>query len=266
MGCLYKCGNEIPGTEIYHLYPASASNLEVLLETGLVCNKCNGYFSLLENYFITNHPGEISRLQTVKSTKKGKSPRTKYKSGDATRIDSARGSKFTYPLSQINYESSPDAIVFTMESERESFCSLKISRLLVKMAIESVVSYPPEHRLNPCGQAFDDYRIYARQGKTRKIPYVWFAWKKCDGLQKPPQVIEVHDQEKHRLCYLARLSLPGVAYLVPLPPICTPSPLLKCLDGWELCDQNKQYDNNPLIIKVPLMPVPVDQNGQMSAE
>lgn len=251
--CLYKCGSGAPSTQKYHVYPASASIIKLLLPKGVVCDNCNKYFSKLEKYFIERHPGADERLLHVKKTRKGKPPIYQSKAGLARRADKDGKHEFTFPLSTINYKKLDNGdLLFTCYYERFPFESVKISRLLVKMSIEALYSFEIDSELNPMNVRFDDFRRYARYGRGA-IHYVWFAWKNVTGNQILPQVIIIKNLGEEPFAFLYRLSLPGITYLIPLPPILNPSDIKMSLKGWNVIDTNRLYENGPGKIEITLL-------------
>ena len=213
------------------MLPKSATSVEVVLPKGFVCDDCNKYFSILENHFIHRHPGSSTRLLAVKKTRKRKTPKFESAVGTATRQDSDSGSELKFPLNSIDHEFQPNGdIKFTGKFRPKPFDAIIVSRLLAKIALESLVQLGRLSPLWPYDAKFDAHRNYARHG-SGDIKFLWFAWKRSNEPEGKPVIIELRDEEKPSLAVLCRIQFPGVAYLVPLSSI-SPDALSTPLAGW----------------------------------
>lgn len=254
--CLYKCGSGVPSTQEYHVYPLSGSALDVRLVKGVVCDKCNAYFSKLEAYFIARPPGASARLLHVRQTRKGKPPKFESRAGTATRRDQPGNHTFTFPLERVQTEFlSNGDIVLRGEFTPLPFDSVKISRVLAKIALEYVYCVNPKDGLDPFSERFDAIRQYARS-RSGKLRFLWFAWKRSKESQGLPRVIAVQDSGAPPVAWLCRVSLPGVAYLVPLPPVVEPAAVSRNLDGWQVVNTAGQVRLEAETVDVTLIKAP----------
>ena len=173
--CLYGCTGSRTFNSEYHVLSKSATSLEVVLQKRFVCDDCNKYFSTLENHFVQRHPGSSTRLLAVKKTRKGKTPKFESEVGTATRQDSDSGSELKFPLDSIDHEFQPNGdIKFTGKFRPKPFDSHIVSRLLAKIALESLVQLGRLSPLWPYNAEFDPHRNYVRHG-SGKIKFLWFA-------------------------------------------------------------------------------------------
>lgn len=231
--CLYDCGSGSDSTQKYHVYPFSASKLDVQLEKGVVCDGCNAYFSKLERYFIERHPGASMRLLHVARTRKGKPPTFAHQDGVATRENNSQTFSLTLPLQSIRHETLENGDIKFIGNYRPfPFDSLKIGRLLAKITLEFLYSVGGP-KYDPFLSRFDELRHYARRGPG-KLKYVWFSWKHIDETQRPPQLVMIRTDSGELVSVLCRISLPGVAYLLPLPPFINPDVISENLVGWQV--------------------------------
>jgi hypothetical protein len=102
--CLYGCANGATFKTEYHLLPCSATQFNLVLPPGYVCDKCNNYFSELENYFTHYHPGSSNRLLAINKTRKGKEPVLKATTGDVTRKIHGKSMNLQIPLESLKSE------------------------------------------------------------------------------------------------------------------------------------------------------------------
>lgn len=232
--CLYKCGSGALSTQEYHVYPLSASNLDLQLPKGVVCDKCNAFFSQLENYFTNRHPGAGERLLALRETRKGKEPKFESQTGTATRRKTAEGFEFTYPLEAVQHEERENGdIVFRGTFTPRPYDSVRIGRVLAKITLESLWPFSGSGDLDPYGTRMDPLRHYARLGPS-KVKFLWFAWKRTQQTERRPQVITIQDPGDEPISQLCRMFLPGVAFLLPIPPVTSPSVLRQNLRGWNV--------------------------------
>jgi len=251
--CLYKCGSGAPSTQQYHVYPISGSVIDLRLEPGVVCDKCNAYFSKLEKHFLERHPGASVRLIHVRQTRKGKPPKFVSKAGAATRTNDTGTHALTFPVEAVETKTLDNGdILITGFFTPYPFDAVKVSRVLAKIALESLLRLPTQEGLDPYAERFDTIRKYARFGPA-ELRYLWFAWKRSSERQRLPCVVMVRDDGAKPIATLSRISLPGIAYLIPLPPLADPATIRKSLDGWNIVDKPGQIEQEPEIIETTLI-------------
>ncbi|MBN1942754.1 MAG: hypothetical protein JW849_05610 [Phycisphaerae bacterium] len=219
--CLYKCGSGAPSTQEYHIYPLSASILDIRLEKGIVCNDCNKYFgNNLENDFVHTHPLTSGRLNSKTKTRKGNTPKLFLKNGRIfTREDYADKCIFNIPVEpNIQREEKNNGdLVFASYYQPQKYNALTISRVLCKMAIESLFCFP--RIFNPFDEQFEPIRKYARFGPSKEINFIWFAWRKVDHDGGMPKLLNFNNQTQNKIAWVVQLNLPRGTYVVPLIPI-----------------------------------------------
>ena len=224
--CLYRCGSDSPSTQEYHIYPLSASAINLRLETGVVCDRCNSYFAVkLEQYFIEHHPGASMRMFHVKRTRKGKAFKFRHSSGEVTRKDEDGQSTVRIPLQGLEHRTDENGdIIFRGTYRPKPFDPTRISRVLAKIAMEYLCSFGEGSEVDPSQERFDEFRNYTRRGTSQR-KYVWFAWKRTEEPQRLPLLINIQNEQEAPVAQLCRISLPRVAYLIPLPPFAPPPSL-----------------------------------------
>jgi hypothetical protein len=256
--CLYKCGSGAPSTQEYHVYPASASNLQIVLERGIVCDKCNAYFSELENYFVHYHPGSAARLMNLGQTKKGKQPQYKSQAGTATReINEDASFKLQVPMSDVAFETKDDGtIVIKCTAKAREFDSVRISRVLGKIALEAVFAEAPSPGLNfdAYSSEYDPLRRYVRSwgGQPR---FIWFAYKGDDGVGSHPQMGIIRGQTDSIMGVVCVIRLPGMHYILPLLPYLEAEVLQPMLPEWTYVTTPGMHKAKDLEATIPLHPV-----------
>jgi len=254
--CLYECKSRFPSTQKYHVLPFSASALELTLPPGIVCDGCNAFFSKLEKYFVERHPGSSRRLLGVKETRKGKPPVFESQAGVATRKDGPRAATLDIPLNELKYDQLPNGdFLLTGLFKPKPFDSVKIGRLLTKIAVEYLVRFRGEGELDPFEEQFKPLREYARFG-PRGLKFLWFAWKRTQEPQQLPRVVRIQEKGEPAVALLCRISLPGVAYLVPLLPLVAPGAICANLAGWRVVEKAGEVQLEPERIQLILGRVP----------
>ena len=241
--CLYNCGSTVESnSDEYHVYPYSASEIEIKLPSGIVCDKCNSYFGReLENDFCHLHPGVAHKVLAVKETRKGKPPTQFLTHGRVKAIDQGDGIRnISYPPKDIQIEID-EGKKFSIKSYFESmpFHSRIISRTLAKMALE--LQLLSDYKLlDPYDPIFDSYKQYIRFDRG---DYIWFAYlaEGIPSIQSNPRIWEarVSDEDIFRGVYI---HFPGVIYSIPLPPV--PPPCSSAMfNGREMfiCDEDREY-------------------------
>lgn len=254
--CLYKCGSGVESTQAYHVYPASASNIQVVLETGVVCDKCNEYFSKLENYFVHYHPGADARVLRLQQTKKGKQPRHTTEAGEVLRAMEEDGIRLQIPMSDIKWTKTVDGgIQFDLSAKARPYDPTKISRVLGKIAIESAYAQCPipGANLDPFSQEFDDLRQYVRFWRAPK--FIWLAYKNVEEIGGAPRIALVRNganDDDELLGCLCEIRLPGIRYLFPYPPYLESSQIRVALEGWTVVDSPEPHTPDDLTATIRL--------------
>lgn len=73
--CIFCRENSSSSISVEHIIPESLGNTELILKQGLVCDKCNNYFSLKVEAPFLNHQSIIRiRSKSLIPSKKGKIP------------------------------------------------------------------------------------------------------------------------------------------------------------------------------------------------
>lgn len=186
-----------------------------MLPKGIVCDKCNQYFSGLDKYFCHHHLGSGHKLLKRYKTKKGKPPSMPLEAGEMRQDETGR---IHFQQSLIKgKEKEQFTISFFERDIAIRVCwplpdtdSKKISRFLAKAAIETLYLKMDSMALQP---DFDFVRNYARFGSRHDfVPFLW-----CN---QPQQAIDLFvgtfDFKKHGRFYFVTIFLPGIVYLVPL--------------------------------------------------
>lgn len=217
-GCIYDCGSNSPSTQEYHLYPASASTMDLTLSPGIVCDKCNSYFSKLEDYFVHHHPGSSMRVWNGVVTRKGKTPEFSHQRGKVTRIDGKGGREIKMQLGAVRFDRHPNGDITIVGSYTpRPFDACKISRVLHKIAFEVLVG-DFGHELSPRDKRFAPLREYVRRPKSA-TDFQPFAWRRCTDQQAFPQIVTVTDTDSGDwIADMCRLTFPGVEYWTGYPP------------------------------------------------
>ena len=231
--CLYQCGSDATSTQIYHVLPESASNIKVTLPKGVVCDKCNAYFAELENYFVRHHPGNVHRLLRLKQTKKGKTPKLELDHGIATSEKQEDSIRVSIPLTEITFTALENGdMQMQGESLLRSYDSEKISRVLAKIAIESLYLASSKIGICPSHQLFADLRDYARRGRGKQ-KFVWFCFKSDHYAEIPPTIAPLDAPDGTRLGLVCLITFPGIRYVFPYPPLANET-LEMVSDDWTI--------------------------------
>lgn len=202
-------------SKVEHIVPESLGNRQYVLPAGIVCDKCNGFFSKLENYFCHHHLASGHKLLKKYRTKKGKPPSMPLQAGEMRQDETGRV-HFRQALIE-GKEREQLAISFFERDVAIRVCwplpdtdSRKISRFLTKAGIETLYFKLGAMALEP---AFDFVRKYARFGS--KLDFVPFLW--CYHPQQSIDLfIGTFDFKKNGRFHFGTVFLPGIVYLVPL--------------------------------------------------
>lgn len=198
-----------------HIIPESLGNKHYVLPKGIVCDKCNQYFSGLDKYFCHHHLGSGHKVLKRYRTKKGKPPSLPLQAGEMRQdetgrihfqqelIDGKEQEQFT-----ISFFGNDAAIRVRLPLPDTD--SKKISRFLAKAGIETLYFKMGGMALRP---EFDFVRKYARFGSRADfVPFLW-----C---YQPQQTIDLFigtfEFKKDRRSHFGTVFLPGIVYLVPL--------------------------------------------------
>jgi hypothetical protein len=254
--CLYRCGSKWVSTQEYHVLPASASNVAQILPTGVVCNACNAYFAKLEQYFVHYHPGAGTRMTSLKRTKKGRQPKFKTLAGESTRKLGEKEFTVTIPMNDIAVDLKDDgSIVIKLYSKTLPYDSVKISRVLGKIAMETVWDQRPDQGINldPYSPEYDGLRRYVRfrKGKPR---YIWFAYRETSEMEQPAAIGRIVDEQGTDISGLCLIRFPGIEYVFPLPPVVEPVVLSGRLEGWTIVDSPGEQPSKDFDVSVQLDP------------
>lgn len=198
-----------------HVVPESLGNKYYILPKGIVCDKCNQYFSGLDKYFCHHHLGSGHKLLKGYKTKKGKPPSMPLEAGEVRQDETGR---IHFHQSLIEGKEHEQFTITFFEKDvvirarwpLPDTDSKRISRFLAKVGIETLYFKMSDLAFQ---SDFDFVRKYARFGSRHD--YVPFLW--C---YQPQQSIDLFvftlDSKKHGRFYFGTTFLPGIVYLVPL--------------------------------------------------
>jgi len=212
--CLFCGTNGKSFNNIEHIIPASLGNKTFTLEK-IVCDKCNEYFSKLEEYFIQNHFSSINRLFSVPKTKKGKPPKQNLKCGIAYRDKNGKivfeqSSLLNDPNNQLSITFFAEDISIKTSYPQSDVNAKKLSRVLAKIGLETL--YFKEGEIAYSSE-FDLIRHYARFGDT--IPFIPFMWHYQTEKNVEILLAEINHQSKD-IFYFATIFVSGCVYFIPL--------------------------------------------------
>lgn len=213
MKCIFCGPKATTFKKIEHIIPESLGNKDLILK-GVVCDKCNSYFSELENYFIHHHFSSAVRLLALKETKKGKPPMQNLPSGSIRRKTDGG-----FVLDQIIKLGEFDERISISSNEKEEVIrtsysledtdSRLISRVLAKCAIETI--YFKKGKL-AFSSTFDLLRQYARYGEA--IPFVPFLWR-FQNERKTEIMLGEFKHKSYGIFFFCRIFVPGSEYFIP---------------------------------------------------
>ena len=256
--CLYKCGSNAPSQQEYHVYPASTTNLQIILEKGAVCDKCNAYFAKLENYFAHHHPGSAHRLLSLQQTKKGKHPIYESEAGVATRVSNeSETTDIRIPISDVSWEIKDDGtILIKCVAKAKPFDAVKISRVLGKIALEAVYAEAliPEINFDVYSEDYDPIRRYVRflSGQPR---FIWFAYKVLQEAGGTPQMGIIWDASEKAVGVVCIIRLLGIHFMFPLIPPLPAEILIPEMPEWTFVTEPGMHASKDLEAVLPLHPV-----------
>lgn len=149
MKCLFCNADTTNSRSIEHIIPQSFGNSKMVLKRGIVCDKCNNYFSVeIENPFLSKDSSKMLRKELQIKSKKGNIPNVNDFPDDINKIRQI--SKNTFLFIDLDHNASEDAIQKTVQTflEYNAIIDKEIvnkdsitCRLLAKMAIEYFVFY-----------------------------------------------------------------------------------------------------------------------------
>lgn len=200
-----------------HIVPESLGNIAYVLPKGIVCDKCNQYFSKLDKYFCHHHLGSGFKLLTKYKTKKGNPPYLPLMSGEMRqdengKIQFKQGMIEGREHEQFSITFYKDEIKIKANWFLPDSNPKKISRFLAKAGIETL-----HFKMNEIAFTtdFDFVRKYARFGSRQHfVPFLWTT------LLPPQQMIDIRigtlDSKKEGRFYFGTIVLPGIVYMIPL--------------------------------------------------
>ena len=212
--CLF-CGPEAESfTRPEHVIPESLGNKTFVLHD-VVCDKCNQYFSKLENYFAHHHLTSLSRLFAVSKTKKGRLPMQTLPDGELRREDDGKISFRQSVISgreheQLTLTYTANEIILKGAAILADADTRKLSRFLAKCAIETLFV---KKGVEAFEEKYNPLRIYARYGQGLKfVPFLWGEQyeRACDLLHATITVKGIDEP----FCF-ATIFVPGSVYLIP---------------------------------------------------
>jgi hypothetical protein len=253
-GCLYNCGSGASSTQEYHVYPASASTLNLTLPSGLICDKCNQYFSEIENYFTNYHPGSSQRVWDGVITRKGKTPTFTHESGKMTRVDGEDARHISTNLGGVRFERHPNGDYTIVSSYTpQSFDASKISRVLHKIAFETLLYYPIDPNLNPLSDRFLLLRDFVRRPKS-SLDFQPFAWMRREEAQEHPCIVSIQDPDTNNVvAEMCEIHFPGIVYIIAYPPWPSPSSLWESIIDANVVNTSGVKSLEPEEIRIPLV-------------
>lgn len=250
--CLYNCGSGAPSTQEYHILPYSASQIELVLPQGVVCDNCNRYFgNKLENYFCHYHPGVGLKSLYVARTRKGKPPKTFLENGEITAVDipDEKTKRVSMQLSKFNMEMEPGkSIKLHSEIASKPFKSRLISRTLAKIALE-LIHGSAELPYDTSSEVYGAYKRYIRFGEGE---YIWFTYRIHDVSRKQ-SLPSFHGFIEHQKISAGcvYINFPGIQYQIPVPPI-PPIDKFTISDDYRgvICAEDREYEAYRLPVEV----------------
>jgi hypothetical protein len=213
--CLFCGPRAVSFKRVEHIIPESLGNTTFIL-TGVVCDKCNQYFSKLEEYFVHHYPTSPARLLTVQKTKKGKLPLQKLHQGEFKR---EKEGHLTFKqavisgkeVDQLSLTFRADSVVMKASFPLPDSDAKKLSRFLAKVGLETLYFKRDEMAF---AEEFDPIRKYARFGDGMAfVPFLW-------GEQRERQIdlllATVSVRSHPGTFYFSTVFVPGSVYFVPL--------------------------------------------------
>lgn len=213
--CLFCRNEDNTFQKIEHIIPESLGNKVYVLPKGIVCDKCNQYFSKSEDYFCHHHISSAEKLLYLDKTKKGKPPSLPLQKGEVRKERDGR-IKFKQSVlpekaaEQLSITFLSNDVIIQGSWPLPETDSGKISRFLAKCGIE--ILYFKEGKL-AYEREFDNVRQYARYGG--KNVYIPFLWGKQTQRKIEIYICQV-DSKKKGTFYFAIIFLPGIVYFIPL--------------------------------------------------
>jgi len=198
-----------------HIIPESLGNRTYVLPKGVVCDKCNNYFSKLDNYFCHYHLAAPQKLFGQYKTKKGNPPSMPLKQGEAR-----QGKNGELKLNQtlvIDTKSEQALLTFAgpkaelrLQYLLPDADSQKISRFLAKVGMEILYLKVGETAFKA---EFDHLRHYGRYGiRHGIIPFLW-CYQQSQEIMLDTCTL---NSKKHGKFFFGMIFLPGILYLIPL--------------------------------------------------
>lgn len=177
MECIFCKGDSTHSKSIEHIIPESLGNTEHILIPGIVCDKCNNYFSRKLEQKVLNLPLFISdRHHLSVPSKRGRIPEIKVVNFSGADIYNLGKDKYGSKYIGLPHEKSlPSKLSlvtlapssFQISTEGYVSNDIILSRFIAKMALESLY-YLTQDIDFIFDDQLDDIRNYARFGGARK--------------------------------------------------------------------------------------------------
>lgn len=185
MNCIFCKADSSKSKSREHIIPESLGNTKHILPPGIVCDKCNNYFSIkVEKPVLETEYFRHSRFRNNIPSKKGRIPPLEVVYGpNAEELGMyalKSGQKGIYPLN----EESAKSFITHLNTKRRGFLYIidpqpadtyLVSRLLAKCALEMLAfrfySYPGWEQQVTYRKELDEIRNFARYGGNIKWPY-----------------------------------------------------------------------------------------------
>lgn len=177
--CLFCRGSTEGSNSREHVLPESLGNHSLVLPPGVVCDRCNNYFSQIERDFLAAPQVRMLRHRQSIPSKKGRIPTfdrvaAGHRAVKVAAADSRPGMVlFESPAGLLAAMQRPRALVLTEEVVAPPSAS-QLSRFLAKVALEFAASKLIDH---PEGLAYlaaepnlDPLRNHARRGSPKEWP------------------------------------------------------------------------------------------------
>ena len=211
MRCLFCKQNSSNTKSIEHIIPESLGNKKMTLPRGYVCDKCNNYFAIkVEKPFMELPEIRQLRFQEMIPNKKNKMPQMEafYNGKSSVKLgwDLKQDDGMLYvdadneTINEILFKGEGDIMFPVFTNETIIHSSLIVSRLLAKMALETIAERLKtlEGSLDELVdyKEFDKIRNHARRGtisewpcSIRRIYDMDTLWK-CKGDEEKQKIYE----------------------------------------------------------------------------
>ncbi|RZK26142.1 MAG: HNH endonuclease [Flavobacterium sp.] len=197
MKCIFCYENSESSTSVEHIIPESLGNTQFILRRGIVCDKCNNYFSHTFEQGLLDLPffKEIRHKLNAKS-KKGKIPNGKGFVVDPSfgelEFHKDRGLEESIIVNeQVKLKDSGEIKVFVPVYSSPGSDNVFVSKFLGKMAIEALVIYAEWYKCKiediVNQKPYEALKNYVRRGKKGQFwqYYVRSLYHPDAGFQDP---------------------------------------------------------------------------------